>query len=266
MTFLIGSAIRLMQHPMVWMAGVYFGLIILVAFVVSSHLGVFIGMRVGSLLFLLFPFAIGGVLGMLRYDDYSSILFLMQAKKHYFRIVLPACICFLVIGITMSLLIIPLSLIVGSTDQIAIFGLCGVSVPVFLGAMFYAPVIVSEGTTATQSLLRSVTLVLYDMASALKFWIVAVLLMLIVFFSTSMICAGLVYEHVEQYADLSVAEQQAIYAAFTAEEWVTMFGDGILFLVLFMSGCAVVITTFLLCYLFLCYTEVKKSVPAALTL
>ena len=252
-----------MQHPMVWMAGIYVGLSILAACAVASLLGIFTGIQIGFLLFLLVPLGVGGVLGMLQYDDYSPILFLMQAKKHYFGIVIPAILCVLVIAITVSLLLIPLSLIVGDIDQIIASGLCGVSIPVFLATMFYAPVIVSEGATVTHSLIRSVTLVLSDMISALKFWVVGMLLLLVSFFSTSMIWAGLTYEHLMQYAHLSVAEQQVIYSAFTAEEWIAMLGDGIFLLPLCVSGCAIVVTTFLLCYLFVCYTEVTKAVPPA---
>jgi ABC-type glycerol-3-phosphate transport system permease component len=88
------------------------------------------------------------------------------------------------------------------------------------------------------------------------------LLLFVVFFSTSMVWAGLAYEHLEQYAQLSVAEQQIIYSAFTGEEWMAMLGDGLFFLVLFVSVCVAVVTTFLLCYVFVCYTEVRKFVPA----
>ena len=263
MTSSMGStirAIRLMQHPMVWMAGIYLGLIILLMFVACSFFGMFTGVQVGFILFLLSPLAIGGVLGILRYDDYSPILFLMQAKKHYFGIVIPVVICVLVIVITMSLLIVPLSLITGDIDQIIVSGLCGVSIPVFVATMFYAPVIVYEDATVTHSLLRSITLVIYDMVSALKFWAVAMLLLFSVFFSTSMVWAGLAYEHIEQYAHLSVAEQQVIYSAFTAEEWMAMLGDGVFFLVLFVSVCAAVVTTFLLCYVCVCYIEAKKQI------
>ena len=263
MTPSIGSAIRLMRHPMVWMAGVYFGLIILIAFVIASFLGLFTGIQVGFILFLLLPLAIGGVLGMLRYDDYSPILFLMQAKKHYFGIIIPALICIFVIVITMSLLTIPLSFFIGNIDQSIVFLLCGVSIPVFLVTMFYAPIIVSEGATVTYSLMRSVALVLYDTISAIRFWVVGILLFFIVFFSASMVTTALTYEHLAQYANLSIAEQQVIYSAFTAEEWIAMFGDGIVFLVLFVSICAIIVTTFLLCYLFVCYREVRKTVPDA---
>jgi len=264
MTSSIGSTLRLMRHPMVWMAGIYLGLSVLFAFVVEHFLGVFTATQVGVILFLLSPLAIGGVLGMLRYNDYSPILFLMQAKKHYFGIVIPAVISAIVIVITIVLLTIPLSLIMGSIDPVTLSGLCiGVSIPVLLTTLFYAPVIVSEDATVTQSLLRSVTLVSYGTISALKFWIVTIALNFMVFFGTSMAFAMLAFEHLEKYADLSVADQQAVYATFTADEWMAMLGDSVVYLVLFVSACAVVVSTFLLCYLFVCYTEAKKAVPSA---
>ena len=259
----IGRTLRLMRHPMVWMAGIYFGFIILLAFGVGSVLGMFTGTQFASILLLLLPLAIGGVLGMLQYDDYSPVLFFMEGKKHYFGLVIPGILTLLVIIITIILLEVPISLIGGSIDQITLSGLCvGVSIPVLLLTMFYAPVIVSEGATVTHSLLRSVTLVSYDIMSALKFWIVGMFTQFIAFFAMSMVWAGLTYEHLEEYANLSIAEQQAIYSLFTAEEWMVMLGDGLFFFVLFLSLCIIVTTTFLLCYLFVCYTDAKKAGPS----
>jgi hypothetical protein len=260
-----------MQHPMVWMAGVYLGLIILVTFAAASFFGVFTGTQIGFCLFLLAPLTVGGVLGMLRYDDYSPILFLMQAKKHYFGIVIPAILCALVVAVTMSLLLVPLSLILGDIDQIMVSTLCGVCIPVFFAAMFYPSVIVFEGATVTRSMLRSVTLVIYDTITALKFWVVTMLLLFLSFFGISMAWAGLTYDHIEEftnlslaeYANLSIGEQQAIFSTFTIEDWMAMLGDRVLFLVVCISVCAAIVTTFLLCYLCVCYTEAKKAIPAA---
>ena len=264
MTSSIGSALQLMQHPMVWMAGIYAGLSVYFVFAVKYFSGMYTATQVGTILFLLSPFAIGGVLGMLRYNDYSPILFLMQAKKHYFGIVMPAIVSALVIVITIVLLVIPLSLIMGSIDPVVLSGLCiGVTIPVLLTTLFYAPVIVSENATVTQSLLRSITLVGYDTISALKFWIVTIVLAFLVFFGTSMVFAMLTFEHMEKYANLSIAEQQAIYATFTADEWIAMLGDGAGYVVLFLSVSMIIIGTFLLCYLFVCYAEAKKAVPSA---
>jgi len=84
-----------------------------------------------------------------------------------------------------------------------------------------------------------------------------------VFFGTSMVFAMLTFEHMEKYANLSIAEQQAIYATFTADEWIAMLGDGAVYVMLFLSVSMIVVGTFLLCYLFVCYTEAKKAVPSA---
>ena len=264
MTTSIGSALQLMQYPMVWIAGMYPGIGILLVFVIWHLSGAFTATQVGLILFLLSPLAIGGVLGMLRYNDYSPILFLMQAKRHYFGIVIPAVITALVIVMTIILLTIPVSLIMGGTDLIMISGLCiGVTIPVLLTTVFYAPVIVSENATVTQSLLRSIILVSYDMISSLKFWIATIILQFVLFFGTSMAFAMLTYEYLQEYANLSIADQQAIYATFTANEWMAMLGNSVFSLVLFVSACVIIIGTFLLCYLFVCYTEAKKSIPPA---
>ena len=259
----IGRTLRLMQHPMVWMVGIYLGLIILLMFGIGCVLGAFTATQFGSILLLLLPLAVGGVLGMLRYDDYSPILFLMEGKKHYFGIVIPGIIIILAILITVILITMPISLIIGSIDQISLFGLyVGVSIPIFLLTLFYAPVIVSEGTTVTHSLLRSVALVSYDTISALKFWVMGIFTQFIFVFAISMAWAWLTYEHLEQYASLTIAEQQAIYSLFTMEEWMAMLGDGLFFLFLYVSVCVVVATTFLLCYLFVCYTDAKEAAPS----
>jgi hypothetical protein len=155
----------------------------------------------------------------------------------------------------------------GGIDPITLSGLCiGVSIPVLLAILFYAPVIVSENATVTYSLLRSLALVSYDMFSALKFWIITAILSFMVFFGTSMSFALLAFEHLQEYADLSVADQQAIYATFTPDEWMAMLGDNTFFLVLFLSVCVIIVSTFLLCYLFVCYTEAKEAIPSASTL
>jgi hypothetical protein len=249
---------------MVWIAGIYPGLSILLVFAIGHFSGIFTATQLGLILFLLSPLTIGGVLGMLRYNDYSPILFLMQAKKHYFGIVIPAVISALVIVITIILLAIPFSLITGGIDPITLSGLSiGVSIPILLTILFYAPVIVSENVTVTYSLVRSITLVSYDIISALKFWIVAISLNFMVFFGTSMALAMLAYEHLQEYAALSIADQQAIYATFTANEWMAMLGSGVFSLVLFLSACVTIVSTFLLCYLFVCYKEAKTAVPPA---
>jgi hypothetical protein len=249
---------------MVWIAGIYPGLSILLVFAIEHFSGLFTATQIGFILFLLSPLAIGGVLGMLRYDDYSPILFLMQAKKHYFGIVIPAAISALVIVITIILLIAPLSFIMGGTDPVMLSGLCiGVSISVLLTILFYAPIVVSENAMVTHSLLRSIALVSHDMFSALKFWIVATILNFMVFFGTSMAFAMLTFEHLQEYADLSIADQQVIYAAFTPDEWMAMLGDNAFFLVLFLSVCVTLVCTFLLCYLFVCYTDAKEAASSA---
>ena len=267
MTTSIGNALRLMQHPMVWIAGIYSGLSILLVFAINDFSGVFTATQIGFILFLLLPFPIGGVLGMLRYNDYSPILFLMQAKKHYFGIVIPAIVTAFMITITIIMLTIPILLIMGNIDPIIISGLCiGVSIPALLTTLFYAPVIVSENTTVSYSLLRSVALASYNMISALKFWIVAITLQFMIFFGTVMAFTMLTYEHLQEYADLSIADQQEIYAMFTADEWIAMLGDGVFILALFVGACVAIVSTFLLCYLFVCYTEAKEVVSSLFVL
>ena len=262
MTTSIGNALQLMVHPMVWMAGIYPGLSILLVFGIANLSGTYTATQIGLILFLLSPLVIGGVLGMIRYNDYSPILFLMQAKRHYFGIVMPAIIIALVIVITIILLLIPLSLIMGSFDAFMVTGLCiGVSIPVLLTTVFYAPVIVAENATVTQSLFKSVILVSYDLFASLKFWIAAIILQCMIFFGVTMAFTVLIYEYLEEYATLSIAEQQAKYATLTIDEWMTMLGGNEFILVLFTSVCVAIVSTFLICYLFVCYEDAKEIVP-----
>ena len=242
------------------MAGIYLGLVVLAGFLAGQILGAYTATRVAFILFLLFPFAVGGVLGVLRYNDYSPVLFLMQAKKYYFGITIPAFLILLIICVTVILVTFPISVITGGIDPVVLSWIgVGVATPVFVATIFYLPAIVCEDRTVFASLLRSVELISYDTLTVLKFWTVSLILQCGVFFSMSMLLVSLAYEEFLPYVELSVAEQQEIYATFTPEKWMEMLGDGVIFLIMFAVLSAIVITTFLLCYLYVCYTKAAKA-------
>jgi hypothetical protein len=256
----ISKALGLMSYPIVWMAGIYLALVVLAGFLVEQILGTYTATRVAFILFLLFPFAVGGVLGVLRYNDYSPVLFFMQAKKHYFGITIPAFLILLTICVTIILVTFPISLMTGGIDLVVLSWICvGVATPLFVATVFYLPAIVCEDSTVFSSLLRSLELISCDTLTALKFWSVSLVLQCGVFFSLSLLLASLAYEDLLPYAELSIVEQQEVYATFTLEKWMEILGDGALFLVIFGVLCVIVITTFLLCYLYVCYTKAAKT-------
>nr|WP_319539676.1 hypothetical protein [uncultured Methanospirillum sp.] len=256
------DAISLLKKPVLWLPGVYAGVLIAAFIWLAFSGGEFIA---GKLLFLgavLFPFFIAGALGCMKDGEYTISLFGRSAVRFFFPVLLPAVVACAIVILLLILLSIPFS-IAGQSDPSMIAGLfIGITIPVLIFAFFADNVAVSEGlaifATLRQSMMiasRSITTII---TCAVFTMVTAGVLGTILATVWGMILA----DKFTQYMDLGAAEQQKIFAGFTLSDWKGILGPEGLIVTAGMLGVSLIIlVSFFIVYKQQCYLS-ALSVPA----
>ncbi|QYZ79880.1 hypothetical protein E2N92_10820 [Methanofollis formosanus] len=219
----------LRKYPAFWAAGIVagaaFGLDLLLEF--SGE--VFFASKVLLLGMLLVPFFAAGAYGTAHREDRSMAVFLEEGKKGYFRVLLPGIVLFFVAMVTLFLLAIPITLILGES-ALAVAGSTALGVILSLAffAYFYDVAAVTEELGVFASLQRSGAVVITRLWQVLGFYLVNLFALFALGFGVLIVWSMLVYEKLAPLAESGEAFAfDAANATATQAQFIALLGpDG----------------------------------------
>ena len=133
------------RMPVLWIPGLYTGLLIAAGILAEYYAGTFLAGRLWIIGFVLLPLFVGGMLSAVKENTGDVRVFLRNGVRFYFRILLPGLVILFAGILTFALLTIPL-LILGlpSASGLLIGLVAGVTVPFVFVTYFFDVVAVFE--------------------------------------------------------------------------------------------------------------------------
>lgn len=253
-----------LKHPVLWIPGLYAGIITALAIWLEFSGGEFIA---GKILFLgavIAPFFVGGALGCISLGEYTIAAFFRSAKKYYFPVLLPFIVAFTISLILLVLFSIPFAIAGLGSDASLIGGLfIGITVPVAIFAFFADNAAVAEGLTVLASLKQSMQVASRAFTAILSCIIISCFNALVLMLITSMIWGMLLADKFTGYLDLNMTEQQKIFSGYGLTEWQQTLGtDGIAATAIMAGLCMAVLVTFFVVFKHRCYmAAVAVEIP-----
>ncbi|MBP2144623.1 hypothetical protein J2129_000077 [Methanofollis sp. W23] len=217
------AAALLKTYPAFWAAGLVAGAALGIDLYLEFTGEVFFASKILLLGLLLVPFFAAGAYGGAQREDRSMGVFLEEGKKGYFRILLPAIVLLLATVVTLILLAIPITLILGES-AIAAAGsaVFGVILSFAFFAYFYDVAAVTEGLGVFASLQRSAAVVLTRLWQVLLFYVTTLAVLFVLGFGVLTAWSMLMYEKLAPLIEggetfvFDAANATAAQAQFTA--------------------------------------------------
>lgn len=259
-------AISLLNRPVLWIPGLYAGILTATFIWLALSGEKFIA---GKLLFLgvaAFPFFVGGSLGCMRDGKFTAASFGRSAVRYFFPVLLPVIVTLSIIILLLILFSIPFAIAGLGNDPALIGGLLiGITVPVLIFAFFADNVAVSEDLKVFASLKRSMMIASRSITEIISCIIICLLSAGALGVIMATIWGLFLADRFTQYVDLGVAEQQKIFAEFTAADWQRILGqEGILVSALFMAVYVMILISFFIIYKQQCYLSASSAPESAL--
>lgn len=256
------EAIKLLKKPVLWIPGVYTG-VILTAFIWLAFSGEeFIA---GKLLFLgavVIPFFVAGALGCIRDGEFTPIAFGKFAVKYFFPVLLPVIVTCAIIILLWILFAIPFAIGGLGNDPALIGGLfIGITIPVLIFAFFADNVAVAEGLKIFASLRQSMMIASRSFSIIISCIILTALSAGVLGVIMATIWGMILSDRFTQYIDLGVTEQQKIFAGFSLSDWQNILGpEGVAVSAIIMGIYTMILSSFFIIYKHQCYLS-ASSVP-----
>jgi len=221
----LADAVSLLKNPILWLPGVYAGVIIASSLWLVFSGGEFIA---GKLLFLgavLFPFFIAGAIGCISTRDYGYETFSRYAVKYYFPVLLPVIVIIAIIILLLILFSIPFAIAGLGNDPALIGGLfIGIMVPVIIFSFYADNVAVSEGLKVFASLKRSMIIASRSFMTIISCIVISGVGAAALGMITAMVWGMILADRFTQYLDMGMAEQQKIFSTFGLSDWQRILG------------------------------------------
>ncbi|QSZ67908.1 hypothetical protein RJ40_10585 [Methanofollis aquaemaris] len=219
----------LTKYPAFWAAGIVAGAALGIDLFLEFSGEVFFAGKILLLGLLLVPFFAAGAYGTAHREDRSMAVFLEEGKKGYFRVLLPGIVLFLATVVTVFLLAIPITLVLGE-NAIAMAGsaVFGVILSFAFFAYFYDVAAVTEELGVFVSLQRSAAVVLTRLWQVLLFYLVNLFALFILGFGVLIVWSMLVYEKLAPLVESGETFAfDAANATATQAQFITLLGpDG----------------------------------------
>lgn len=263
----LAKAVRLLRNPILWLPGLYGGVITAASLWLVFSGGEFIA---GKLLFLgavLFPLFIAGSLGAQTTGDYSLSSFWRSAVRFFFPVLLPVIIIIAIIILLLILFTIPFALAGFGNDPALIGGLCiGITVPVIIFCFFADNVAVSEGLKLFASLRQSMIIASRSVMTIISCMIISIFGAGALAMISATIWGMVLTDQFTPYLEMGMAEQQKVFSGFGLADWQRILGpDGIAATAVIAGIYLMIVLAVFIPYKQCCYEEAAsvepKSVP-----
>lgn len=220
------SLLPLLLRPVIWIPGIYAGFAVFVSIILCYYQTLFIASRVAVLLAVILPFFVAGTLASLGNNPVTASGFLVNAKRYYFPILLPA---FLILVISFVLVLGAFSplVITGSVTLtsgiIAAIG-CIFAFFLVIGTLFYDMIAVYKNSRIFTSIRESFFLVAKRPLSVLGILVVILCAGCMI----GIICLGIyslaLADLFMPYSGMTSQEITAQFSGMSAKEWISFFG------------------------------------------
>ncbi|MDD4127611.1 MAG: hypothetical protein PHV39_07990 [Methanomicrobium sp.] len=219
------KTILLLRHPVLWIAGIFAGLIsscgIYLAF--SGTDGAFYAERLFVFSLVLVPFFLAAVYGAVKKNDYSLKNYIKEGFSGYFRVLLPTVIILAVALIFLFLIAMPAAM-TGMSGML-LFGGASVIIliPMILLVFFYDTAAVFEDKKVFECIKRSFEVSFARSVPILGFYVVALLILFVIFTGFSIVWSGILTEQFEPLLNMSDEELNSF--ATNPDAVVAMLGE-----------------------------------------
>jgi len=259
----LSDSIHLLKHPVLWIPGIYAGIITAITIWLEFSGGVFIAGKVIFLGAIIAPFFIGGALGCMSQTGYHLTGFCRNAVRYYFPVLLVYILAITISILLLILFSIPFAIAGLGSDPTMIGGLfIGIIVPVILFSFFAENVAVSEGLKVFASLKQSMILASRSFSAIIICIIVTALHAGVLTIIIATVWGMILSEKFSQYLDLTMTEQQQVFSGYGLAEWQQTLGpDGIIVTAIMVGIFIAMLTAFFVVYKHQCY-QAAASVPA----
>lgn len=244
----ISDAISLLRRPILWLPGLYAGLLAAGFLWLSFNGGEFIA---GKILFLgavIFPFFLAGALGCLKTGDYNLTTFGRTAMRYYFPIVLPIIVVMAIIILLLILFSIPFTITGLGADPSLIGGLfIGVTIPILLFAFYIDNIAVIEDLTVFATLKRSMIITSRSFLTVLTCVVTSIVAAGVTGIVLATVWGMILSDRFAPYINLGYAEQQKVFSGFGLADWQKILGvDGIMITAVVIGLYMMIIIAFLI--------------------
>lgn len=213
----------LVKIPMIWTVGLVMGAAAGLDIYLELSGETFFAGKVLLFGLLLIPFFVAGSLGAIKRNDGSLAVFLEEGKRHYFRLLLPAVVLLFAAVVTILLVAVPLSIILGENAvEAAGSTALGVILSFALFAYFYDVAAVRDELGVFASLQRSAAFVLTAFTRTVLFYAANLIALFIVGIGAVFLWTALLYDRLAPLAEsgelalMETANATAVQAQFAA--------------------------------------------------
>ena len=257
------TASRLVHTPLLWIPGLYVGIITGLFIWLEFTDGMFIAGKVVMLSLIAFPFFIGMINIILETGEKNAKILLSSSLRTYFPITLPCIILAGIIVIMALLLSIPLSIMGFGEDQYVLTGLIlGITIPAFFFSLYLDNVAVCEKTRIFDTLKRSMELVGRDFLGSLGYVVISGIFIMGVSFFGAFLWGILLADHFTPFVEMNLTVQQETFSHYSFADWQNLIGpEGAIYTALIFGLIAFILTPFLLVFKYQCYQEISDETP-----
>jgi hypothetical protein len=245
----------LLKKPVLWIPGLYTGIIMSVFLYLAFSGGEFIAGKILFLTLVLFPLFLAGAIGCMGSENYSPEEFYRSAIRGFFPILLGVIVIFAIIVLLLILFSIPFAIAGLGSDPSMIGGLfIGIAMPIIIFAFYFDNVAVAEGLKVFASLKRSTIIVSHSFMTIITCILVSGAGAVALSFMVAMMWGMVLSDRFTQYLDLGMTEQQKIFAGFTLADWQQTLGpDGVAITAGMIGLYTMILVTILIIYKHQCY-------------
>ena len=229
------------RMPVLWIPGLYTGLLIAAGILAEYYAGTFFAGRLWIIGFVLLPLFVGGMLSAVKENTGDIRVFLRNGVRFYFRILLPGLVILFAGILTFALLTIPL-LILGlpSASGLLIGLVAGVAVPFAFVTYFFDVIAVFEESPVFETVRRSVEFVLTHFSRVFRFYLVNIVIAVAIVFAAAVVWTAFLYEQLQPLTTMNTTEIQLL----TPEQLTALVGTSGIWTtaVIFLLGVTILFT------------------------
>ncbi|TAJ44235.1 DUF7847 domain-containing protein [Methanofollis fontis] len=218
----------LIRMPIIWLSGIVAGAAVGIDLYLELSGEAFFGGKILLLGLLALPFCMAGSIGAINRAEGSLEVFLEEGRKGYFRVLLPALVLLFAVIVTIFLLAVPLSIILGGNAiEAAASTALGVIFTFALFAYFTDTTAVTGGHGVFASIQQSTVFVLSHLSSTILFYLANLAALCALGFGGVFVWTVLLYDRLAPLAEsgdlvivntTSAAAAQAEFAAILGPE------------------------------------------------
>jgi hypothetical protein len=163
---------RTVDTPVLWISGLFMGLLFALDLLLQAGVNTIIGSRIGFLGLCALPFFLGGSYGAIHGGDPGIRGYLRAGARYYFRILLAGAVIAASAFLTVFLVMVPFTILGGAPGAAIPLSVLGVGIPFAFFTFFSDTAVVFEDRKVLDSIRRSVEFVLGRPGRAVAFYLV----------------------------------------------------------------------------------------------